>query len=609
MIPNRTRPGSTGGRRRPQNARCGKLTGLAAALALLCALPALAAYEDDVGFAQLEGELGAGTPDGSGVPVGQVEAAVQIGEDFAWTPNPGNGEFTGKTITDVTGAPPGVFSNHATVVGRRFYGNTTSTSPGINDIDAYLADHWIQGGLLRLDADGLPPHTNNQPLTAGTRVSNHSWVASAGSFDEDILSRLDWVIETDDMIQVAGFTGNATTPLLSSAYNVISVNRTDDPKDPGTVAAGGIYTAGRTRPDLVAPESNASNATPRVSSAAALLVEVGNGTPGLSTDPLETSATNRNGDTVYNAERPEVVKAILMAGADRWTSNTTSADITDYRVDPADQTVNGLDRRYGAGQLNIYNSYRILAAGEQNSLEDHAPGGGLIADDGFDYDPSFGGSGGSNSTATYFLGAPAVRSRLTATLAWHLDIDGGTPNNFDPTPTLRDLDLALYDVSDPGNWVLVANSDSTNENTENLWIYLDAGKDYALQVERGVAQGPFDWDYGLAWRVTPAAPLSLGTTYPPDVGSLFQFYWWGGLAPAGGTPPYTYSIVAGFLQWNLTLNPTSGVISGVPSDGTYTANFTVQVSDANTDTATLPLQITVTDSYTCGDGCHGATGF
>ena len=52
-----------------------------------------------------------------------------------------------------------------------------------------------------------------------------------------------------------------------------------------------------------------------VSSAAALLVEVGhNGGNTLSTDPAVTFTTNRNGDTIYNAERSEVVKAALWPG-------------------------------------------------------------------------------------------------------------------------------------------------------------------------------------------------------------------------------------------------------------------------------------------------------
>ena len=76
------------------------------------------------------------------------------------------------------------------------------------------------------------------------------------------------------------------------------------------------------------------------------------------------STSNRNGAVIYNAERSETIKAALMAGASRFTFNTsTTANVEDYRVAAANQTDNGLDWRYGAGQLNINNSYNILAAG------------------------------------------------------------------------------------------------------------------------------------------------------------------------------------------------------------------------------------------------------
>jgi len=61
--------------------------------------------------------------------------------------------------------------------------------------------------------------------------------------------------------------------LLSSAYNMIAVGRTDGGQDFGSDAIDSVYVAGRTRPDLVAPETTTSAATPEVSAVAALLVE------------------------------------------------------------------------------------------------------------------------------------------------------------------------------------------------------------------------------------------------------------------------------------------------------------------------------------------------
>ena len=181
------------------------------------------------------------------------------------------------------------------------------------------------------------------------------------------------------------------------------------------------YAAASTRPDLVAPADATSWATPMVASAAALLVEVGHhGGNTLSTDPSVRFTTNRNGDTIYNAERSEVVKAALMAGADRTSPNlTNSVTPQGYAVN----TANGLNNVYGAGQLNISNSYHIIAAGEQNSREDFLRGGGEINSVGFDYDPAFGGVNGSNKTGSYVFKALTTGS-LSASLVWNLAVNG-----------------------------------------------------------------------------------------------------------------------------------------------------------------------------------------
>jgi len=215
------------------------------------------------------------------------------------------------------------------------------------------------------------------------------------------------------------------------------------------------------------------------------------------------SDTNRANDVVQSAERSEVIKAALMAGAERATNNThptsNPADLLNYRVNPADQTSNGLDRRYGAGQLNIHNSYYVIAAGEQDSLEDN--GVGSVAETGFDYDSSFGGSNGSNSQGTYFFTTGSEDVEFIASLVWNLKIATGNRGSyFQTAATLYDLDLNLFDISDGGDWVLVTSSTSNSENTENIRAFLKAGTPYALRVTRGSGQGSFLWDYGLAWR-------------------------------------------------------------------------------------------------------------
>jgi len=454
------------------------------------------AYKDDIGYTQLLAETGAAVADGSGVSVTQAEADTNNDPSiFSYLPDPGNSQFTGKSITDRTGLAAGNYSGHATGVGKNFFGNSSSIAPGISVIDAYLADAWV-------DTDFLKGLSGIKPLSTSNRVANHSWIGSTSdpAMDSDLLRRIDWLVERDEFVQAVGQKNNTSTnaPLLSGAFNVIAVGKSDGVHGRDSAQVDATYTAGRTRPHLVAPLTSSSGATPVVAAAAALLIELGHTDTGLSTDPAETSTTNREGDTIYNAERSEVIKAALMAGAERHTLNGSGANIIDYRADPANRSANGLDIRYGAGQINIYNSYHIIDAGEQNSAEDGAAG--AIGVDGFDYDPSFGGSGGSNGIASYYFSTGAVPAVVSATLAWNLEITGGNGQNFSGTATLRDLDLMLYDVT--GSTLLLADSTATGDNTESLWFALQAGRDYRLQVE---PVGTFDWDYALAWRIAPDA--------------------------------------------------------------------------------------------------------
>src|SRR5207247_1491348 len=52
------------------------------------------------------------------------------------------------------------------------------------------------------------------------------------------------------------------------------------------------------------------------------------------------------------------------------------------------------------------------------------------------------------------------------------------------------------------------------------------------------------------------------------------------LSATGGTTPYSWRVVAGSLPTGLSLNQTTGVISGVPTSA-ISANLTLAVSDAN----------------------------
>ncbi|MDY6905442.1 MAG: hypothetical protein SWH61_12230 [Thermodesulfobacteriota bacterium] len=180
-----------------------------------------------------------------------------------------------------------------------------------------------------------------------------------------------------------------------------------------------VYEPVRIKPDVVAPMGTTSVATPAGASAVALLMDAEEGMP--------------------NAGKAEVIRAALMAGADRITDCQCDGDyIGDYRAEEADYADNGLDKRFGAGQINIHTAYHIIAAGEQDS-------GSTIAAYGFDYNPAFGGLEGSSDTALYYFSGDAEHSRVSVALVWHVAIDGGRPELFNGDAVYYDMDLVLYE--------------------------------------------------------------------------------------------------------------------------------------------------------------------
>jgi len=92
--------------------------------------------------------------------------------------------------------------------------------------------------------------------------------------------------------------------------------------------------------------------------------------------------------------------------------------------------------------------------------------------------------------------------------------------------------------------------------------------------------------------ITLVVGTSVTTTFPAPpsgvVGTPYSFT----LTAAGGTTPYTWSISSGSLPAGLTLNTSTGVVSGTPTLA-GTSNFTAKVTDAKGKTATFATSITI----------------
>ena len=98
--------------------------------------------------------------------------------------------------------------------------------------------------------------------------------------------------------------------------------------------------------------------------------------------------------------------------------------------------------------------------------------------------------------------------------------------------------------------------------------------------------------------VSPASNLSITTTTVP--GATMGVAYSAPLAASGGKPPYQWSMFAGALPLGLQLNPSTGTISGTPTQsGTF--QFTAQVKDSSSQTAleglTLPVSIQNSGGY------------
>lgn len=87
----------------------------------------------------------------------------------------------------------------------------------------------------------------------------------------------------------------------------------------------------------------------------------------------------------------------------------------------------------------------------------------------------------------------------------------------------------------------------------------------------------------------PTPPAFLSTTLPDGtVGVAYSAT----VTGTGGRPPYNFSVVSGSLPPGLSLNATTGAITGTPTTpGTYV--FTLQVRDAAQQTATLAFTVVI----------------
>jgi len=90
-------------------------------------------------------------------------------------------------------------------------------------------------------------------------------------------------------------------------------------------------------------------------------------------------------------------------------------------------------------------------------------------------------------------------------------------------------------------------------------------------------------------------------------GILQQAYSAQGTA-TGGTTPYTWSITAGALPAGLSLNASTGAITGTPTQAS-TASFTLQVQDSGSPVQTATANVSITINCPTGQACGAKAAF
>lgn len=459
---------------------------LVLSLAILFHSPARAQNLDQIGVTLLRTLTT--NLNGTGIRVAQPEA--ELGTDWEVDPTvlgqPDSKFSYFSSVGSTNGYPNFVGTNswHAEWVGSNFYSVAFGVATNIGHVDNFEADYFFNSIVSGTPPSNIDDAIANQSFIFGTvPVSTQQQIDSA--YDN-------YAVQFNTLFISGAGNGdpvNITPP--GTCYNGIGVGVSDSTSSVGPTADNG-----RSKPDIIAPGGATSFSTPYVAGSAAVL--------------MQAALRGDGGADTNSAADMRTIKTLLLNGAVKPTDWTNSMSAP-------------LDTRYGAGVLNIFNSYKQLAGGKQGYITSASVGTG-------NPHPPTGASGTisaltawdfntiSSSLLTdgvnhYYFNVTNSNSNTafigTATIAWN------RPASISPNVQsgINNLALFLYNAA---NNNLITASTSLVDNVQHIFIpRLPPGR-YDLQVWKAGGSGivsPSE-SYALAWSfVSPALSVAKsGTT-------------------------------------------------------------------------------------------------
>ena len=216
------------------------------------------------------------------------------------------------------------------------------------------------------------------------------------------------------------------------------------------------------------------------------------------------------------------------------------------------------------------------------------------------------GSSGADAITFTYTGSPTAQFMQCVELPSALattTVDAFLSGSYEGTP--RILSTSSLTTTVNGDVLLLFTTSPTG--TANCWtsspmIYI-TGTQCALALGTVVgANQPAIGSFNLGASAVngnfilvalkPASALTLYTSSLPSASTSHSYSY--PLYAVQGVGSYTWSISSGLLPTGLSINSSTGVISGTPTGGTQT--FTAKVTDSASNTATQSLTLTVNSS-------------